>query len=434
MKIKKPVAGKTKANPTASRPPSDVKPLALQTAWRATKQTLSGSASKWVAGLATLIVATSVSVSNISDAQDKAVPASKDKSAITPAVKPALTVTTAPAEKRGWNEVFSASGNVAAWQEALVGSEINGYRITSVLANVGDTVKKGQVLATLASETIEADAAQSRAGVAEAEAVAREADGNAARAKTLEASGAMSLAQIEQYSTAALTARARVDSAKARARIDQIRVNLTKVVAPDNGVISARLAVVGSLAQPGMEHFKLIRQGRVEWRAEVSAKALPDIAVGQKVKVAVGTVNVDGVVRTVSPTIDATTRNALVYVDLPAGTLGKLSPGMFVTGEFQGRAREAITLPQNAALLRDGFSYVYVVGSGNKVTLTKVQLGNAQRGRVEVLGGLEANAIVVATGAAFLSDGDTVRISNTPLATTQASAPATPVAVTPSSK
>ena len=418
MKIKKSVAGKSKSSLTATRPPTEPKPLALQTAWRATKQTLAGSASKWVAGMATLIVATSVSVSTISDAQDKAVPTkdkTTDKSAIAPATKPALTVTTAPAEKRAWNEVFSANGNVTAWQEALVGSEINGYRITSVLANVGDTVKKGQVLATLASETIEADAAQSRAGVAEAEAVAREADGNAARAKTLEASGAMSASQIEQYATAALTARARVDSAKARARIDQIRVALTRVVAPDNGVISARLAVVGSLAQPGMEHFKLIRQGRVEWRAEVSAKALPDITVGQKVKVTSGNFTADGTVRTISPTIDATSRNALVYVDLPTGTLGKLSPGMFVTGEFQGRARDAITLPQNAALLRDGFNYVYLMGKDNKVTLTKVQLGASQRGRVEVLSGLEPNAVVVTSGAAFLNDGDAVRVSNNPI-------------------
>ncbi len=425
MKIKKPVAPKTTAvggtgaAPAAALAPRatmDTKPLALQSAWRATKQTLSGTSSKWVAGIAMFVVATSITVSSSSDAQDKAAPAKADATKSEIKVKPALTVTVAAAQKSPWNEVFSASGNVAAWQEALVGSEINGYRITAVLANVGDNVKKGQVLATLASETIEADAAQSRAGVAEAEAMAREADGNAARAKTLEASGAMSLSQIEQFTTAALTARARVDSAKARARIDQIRVNLTKVVAPDNGVISARAAVVGSLAQPGLEHFKLIRQGRVEWRAEVSAKALPNIAIGQKVRVGgTGNATVDGTVRTVSPTIDAASRNAIVYVDLPAGTLGKLSPGMFVTGEFQGASREAITLPQNAALLRDGFNYVYVADKVNKVTLTKIQLGASQNGRVEVLSGLAPGASVVTSGAAFLTDGDTVRVSNNPI-------------------
>jgi HlyD family secretion protein len=428
MKIKKPVVPKTVSTPVP-RSTTDSKPLALQSAWRATKQTLSGSASKWVAGAAMFIVATSVTISSSSDAQDKATPA---KGEIT--TKAALTVSVAPVQKSAWNKTFSATGNVAAWQEALVGSEINGYRITSVLANVGDVVKKGQVLATLASETIEADAAQSRAGVVEAEAVAREAEGNAARAKTLEASGAMSVSQIEQFNTTALTARARVDSAKARARIDQIRVNLTRVLAPDNGVISARAAVVGSLAQPGMEHFKLIRQGRVEWRAEVSAKALADIAIGQKVRVMSNNTVIEGTVRTISPTIDAVSRNAIVYVDLPTGTLGKLSPGMFVNGEFQGRARDAITLPQNATLLRDGFNYVYVMGPANKVILTKVQLGAAQKGRVEVLSGLQPNASVVTSGAGFLSDGDTVRIGTLAPTTPDKAGVATNTAANPATK
>ena len=163
MKIKKPAAGKPKSSLVATRPPTEPKPLALQTAWRATKQTLAGSGSKWVTGIATLLVATSVSVSVVSDAQDKAAPDKTTTKTAAPTPKPALTVTTVLAERRAWNETYSASGNVAAWQEALVASELNGYRITSVLANVGDVVKKGQVLATLSSETIEADAAQSRA-------------------------------------------------------------------------------------------------------------------------------------------------------------------------------------------------------------------------------------------------------------------------------
>ena len=122
--------------------------------------------------------------------------------------KPALTVTLATPEKSEWPGVFSASGNIVAWQEAIIGAEANGLRINDVRANVGDRVTAGQVLATFAPETVEAELAQSKAQVAEAEAALAEAQANADRAKTLENTGALSAQQIQQFLTAAKTAEA----------------------------------------------------------------------------------------------------------------------------------------------------------------------------------------------------------------------------------
>ena len=90
------------------------------------------------------------------------------------------------------------------------------------------------------------------------------------------------------------------------------------VLAPDDGVVSVRSATVGAVVAPGTELFRLIRQGRLEWRAEVAATDLARLSVGQNVRVQpVGGPALTGTVRMVAPTLDPQTRNALVYVDLP---------------------------------------------------------------------------------------------------------------------
>jgi len=197
-----------------------------------------------------------------------------------PAPKPALTVTVAAPEATELTLTLAANGNVAAWQEAVVGSESNGLKLAEVRVNVGDTVKKGQVLAVFSPETVRADIAQSRASLAEARATAADAAGNAARARTLQATGALSQQQINQYQTTEQTAKARVEAAEAVLAAQEVRGRNTQVLAPDDGVISSRTATVGSVVAAGTELFKLIRQGRLEWRAEVTSAELSRIAVG----------------------------------------------------------------------------------------------------------------------------------------------------------
>lgn len=178
---------------------------------------------------------------------------------------------------------------------------------------------------------------------------------------------------------------------------------------------------MGSCRPAGQELFRLIR-GRLEWRAEVTASRPARLQAGQPVRlVAPGGETVAGRVRTLAPTVDGQTRNALVYADVEA-TAGKtLGPGMFVRGEFELGRREALTLPQAAVVLREGFTYVFRIegeGSGTatntaaataKVALTKVGTGRRLDERIEVAG-LAPDARVVASGAGFLADGDTVRL------------------------
>ena len=352
--------------------------------------------------------------------------AADDKPAASAAAKPALTVTVVQAQRATLPLRIGANGNIAAWQEASVGTETNGLRLASVAVNVGDVVKRGQVLATFAPDTLQADLAQSRAAVAEAEATLADASANAQRARSLQASGALSDAAIHQYLTTERTARARLDAQRAAAQVQALRLRQTEVRAPDAGVISARSATVGAVLPAGQELFRMIRKGRLEWRAEVAADELALLKPGvvALVTVAGTTAALKGTVRMVAPTVDLQTRNGLVYVDLPAP--GAARAGMYAHGEFELGASSALTLPQSAVLLRDGFSYVLRIGADSKVTRIKVGVGRRVGDRIEITAGLDPTARVVATGGGFLGDGDTVRVVAAPVnpAASAASAPA----------
>lgn len=325
-------------------------------------------------------------------------------------VKPALTVSLTRAQPVDWPRLLVANGSVAAWQEAVIGAEISGYRLTEVNVNVGDAVKKGQLLARISSDNVAAELAQAKAALAEAKATLAEARANAERARQLQSSGAISAQQISQYLTAEQTAAARVNAAQAKVEADALRLAQTRVVAPDDGIISARSATVGSLAQPGQELFRLIRGGRLEWRAEVTEAELSRLAPGSAATLTTpnGT-PVRGRVRMIGPTVDAQTRNGLVYVDLPQNAA--LRAGMFARGEFDLGRAPALTLPQSAVLLREGFAYVFRLEDGNRVAQLKVGVGRRAGDRVEITSGLDANADVVASGAGFLADGDIVRVA-----------------------
>jgi HlyD family secretion protein len=347
------------------------------------------------------------------------------KAADTSAPRPVLTVNVTKPQANDWPVRLSANGNIVAWQEAIVGAEANGLRLNDIRVNVGDQVKKGQVLATFAADTSRADVTLLQANVAEAEAALAEAQANAARARSLQDSGALSAQQINQFLTAEKTASARVAAAKAQAQSSQLRLGFTRVLAPDDGVISSRTATVGSVVAPGQELFRLIRQNRLEWRGEVTASELPKVTAGQKVAITTPSgQTVNGKVRIVAPTVDPQTRNAIAYVDLEKSTAAK--PGMFAKGEFDLALGKAIHVPQTAVVARDGFTYVMRVEGSNKVAQVKVQTARRNGDRVEIRDGLKESDAIVASGAAFLTEGDTVRIVEAAQPTPKPTAAATP--------
>lgn len=329
-----------------------------------------------------------------------------------------------------WPQNLAANGNIAAWQEVVIGSEISGFRLLEVNADTGDRVRKGQLLALINSDSIQAELRQSRAAVAEAEALLAEATTNAKRAQRLKDSGAASSLEISQYLTGQQTTQARLEAAKARVQADEVRLAQTRILAPDDGIIAARVATVGSLTQIGQELFRLVRDHRLEWRAEVTAAELSQINSGMIAQIQPPDAQqamVTGRVRSIAPVVNNNTRNGLVYVDLPNSRA--LQVGMFAQGQFNLGSKTALSLPQSAVLLRDGFAYVFVVDHAAKVSQQKISLGRRVGDLVEVIGLTDA-VQVAASGVAFLADGDQVKITEPVPALTQTTTTTPPITPT----
>ncbi|MDL5365418.1 efflux RND transporter periplasmic adaptor subunit [Xanthomonas sp. NCPPB 2654] len=322
---------------------------------------------------------------------------------------PVLSVVMTTAQVATLPVRIPASGNIAAWQEASVGTEVDGLRLTEVKVNVGDTVRRGQLLAQFAPEMVAADLAEAQASVAQAKAQSWEAQANAERARKLDKSGAMSTQQVDQLVVAARTALARLDVAQAIETRHRLRLAQTRVLAPGDGIITSRSATVGAVMPAGQELFRLIQDGRLEWRATVAMADIARLAPGQRAVIAVhGQPPIEGRLRIVAPAIDAQTHTGLVYVDLPPGRA--LQAGAFARGHIEVGASQALTVPQGAVVLRDGFHYVMRLDPESSVMLTKVAVGRRVGERIEIVGGLAAAEAIVASGLSFLSEGDTVRV------------------------
>jgi len=323
--------------------------------------------------------------------------------------RPSLTVTVQKPTRASLPISLQANGDISAWQEASVGAEVNGLRLATVNVNVGDVVRKGQVLAVFASETTRADSLQSRASVMQAEASYENAKADADRARSIQDTGALSRSQVAQYLTQEKVARAQWEAAKAGLEANEVRLGNTKVLAPDDGIISARAATVGSVVAPGQELFRLVRQGRMEWRAEVTPSEVGRIRVGQKAQVTAATgLEISGQVRAIAPSANAQTRNILVFVDLPKHN--DLKSGTFAKGRFDLGQSEALTVASESVVVRDGSNYVFVIDDQSKASQRKVQTGRRVGERVEILEGLKAEESVAVQGAGFLNEADLVKV------------------------
>jgi multidrug efflux pump subunit AcrA (membrane-fusion protein) len=266
-----------------------------------------------------------------------------------PAVsRPALTVRTTMLREDKWERSLTANGSILPWQEAIISAQMQGVRLAAVKVSIGDHVRQGEVLVTLDN-----------------------------------------------------FARMGSDPAAAQGRI----------VAPYDGVISAASANEGSMSQPGVELFRLIRNGRLEWRAELTADELMLLRKGMTAEITVGEGRVlKGTVRAISPSVNQQTRYGYALVSLPDST--GIIAGVFARGTFDisGGKRSLQSLPQTAVMQRGNLTYVLVVGADSHVTELAVKTGQRMGDRIEIKQGLKGNEPVVESGGPFLTQGDVVQV------------------------
>ncbi|TPK97980.1 MULTISPECIES: efflux RND transporter periplasmic adaptor subunit [unclassified Mesorhizobium] len=327
-----------------------------------------------------------------------------------PAQAATLTVSVERVRSEAITSSVSATGTVAAWQEATIGAEESGLRLTEVLVAEGDNVKAGDVIARLDDSLLKAQLAEQKAAVAQAQATLDSALSAAARADKLLASNAVSAETAEEKATAVKTGKAGVEQAEAAA--DRLRAELdrTTIRAPFDGIVSSKPAVTGSIVQAGTELMKIIRDGRLEVGVLVPEKDLAAISVGQAANIVDASGRAfSGSVSSITETVNATTRLATVYVAVGEGS--GLKPGMFARVTIETAASRRLTVAETALVWHDGKPAVFVIDGESKVNARPVATGTRQNGRVAIESGLSEGDQVVVAGAGFLNDGNLVRVA-----------------------
>ncbi|WP_088347041.1 MULTISPECIES: efflux RND transporter periplasmic adaptor subunit [Rhodomicrobium] len=346
------------------------------------------------------------------------------------------TVSAARAERTAFTETILVTGSLVARTEIMVAPQIDGFRLSEILAEEGDRVKSGQVLARLADEMLkvqlaqleaslvkaEASIAQARSRIAEAEANQKQADAAFGRAQDLVKSGSTSRSVYDEREAASrtsaaavalsrdglLVAQAEKTQIEAQIRESRLRLGYTEIKATEDGLISRRKARVGALVSNSSEPlFRMVAKGEIELDAEVPEIYLPRITVGLPARIdAAGLKPREGKVRLISPEIDPATRLGRVRIligDDPALRVGSFARGTIDTAKSSG-----LGVPSTAVLNRDSGAMVQVVKDG-RVESRRVATGMVSNGMVEILDGLRDGEIVVLRSGTLLRDGDAVR-------------------------
>ncbi|CDX58608.1 RND family efflux transporter MFP subunit (modular protein) [Mesorhizobium plurifarium] len=321
-----------------------------------------------------------------------------------------LTVSVEKVASETVTSSIGATGTVAAWQEATIGAEESGLRLTEVLVAESDHVKAGDVVARLDDSLLEAQLAEQKAAVAQAQATLDSALSAAARADKLLASNAVSAETAEEKATAVKTGKAGVDQAEAAAARLQAQLDRTTIRAPFDGIVSSKPAVTGSIVQAGTELMKIVRDGRLEVGVLIPEKDLAAISAGQPANIVDASGRAfSGSVSRIAETVNSTTRLATVYVAVGDGS--GLKPGMFARVTIETAASRQLTVAETALVWHDGKPAVFVVDDQGKVSTHPVATGTRQNGRVAIESGLSEGDRVVVAGAGFLNDGNLVRVA-----------------------
>src|SRR3954454_6697933 len=333
-------------------------------------------------------------------------------------------------------ETILLTGTLVARDEVMVGAEIDGLAITELLAEEGDKVARGQVLARLSRDMRDAQCAQNAATIsrtlaaiaqaknqiAEAEATARQADAAFARARTLVERGNTTTETLEQREAASLVARARVlvaqdalrlaqsdkELAEAQRREIQVRLARTEIKAPAAGTISRREAKLGALVSSSAEPlFRIIGAGTIEVEADVPESSLARLRVGQPALVRPAGMEqpVPARVRLVSPEVNRTSRlgRARLSVDPVPG----LAVGAFARGTVEVDRRDGTLVPLSSVLYRPEGPIIQVVRDGI-VETRPVTVGLKADAKAEIRKGIDPGERVIAISGTFVRDGDRV--------------------------
>lgn len=356
-----------------------------------------------------------------------------------PATAQAISVI--PVATHTFETEVSLNGEARPVRDIQVVAQASGVRILQILVDEGDTVRQGQAMARLDTALSSAQTRAAQANVAEAESAAVRARGEYQRAESIRDSGALSAEAIEQRQAAATAADARLAASRAQLAEVNARLGGGFIRAPASGLVIDRNAQLGGAVE-GQVLFRIAADNRLEVAAQVAEADVLAMQEGQRATFSlVDGSTVQGTLRRLPASIDSRTRTGEALFSLPSGS--RVRAGMYLRGHANLTPREVIAVPQSSVLYEGGQAYVYVVSPeptpqpaderqasrrpSNEpppeptyaVARQAVALGRRDGDNVEVLSGLQTGQRIVGSGAAFLQNGDNVRVLQTPASPAQ---------------
>jgi RND family efflux transporter MFP subunit len=342
---------------------------------------------------------------------------------------------------------FDRAGVFRPYQEINLYAKVSGY-VKRINVDIGDRVKKGQLLAVLEVPELVAELEHSKAAVARSQADVKRAGDELERAKSayevmhlaygrlagvaktqpgivaqqeLDASQGQDRQAEESVSaaeSAVASAQQQLVVDRAELQKDQSMLDYAQIIAPFDGVVTQRFADTGAMVAAGTSSEKqalpvleLAQNDVLRLEIPVPESVVPSIREGDSVQVHVGAMNRDfeGKVVRFSRQLDESTRTMITEIDVPNANL-TLVPGMYADVKIQLQHRQnVLCIPVVAIVRGDAKPYVLAIGAKNHIEKREIALGVEDARRAEVLSGLREGEFVVAANQAEFKSGQLVK-------------------------
>ncbi len=310
---------------------------------------------------------------------------------------------------------FTVSGRIAATKTARLSTRMMGY-VTRVPVQVGQQVRKGQLLVAIQNDGIQAKMGQTEAGIAQARAAFENAERDYQRFQNLFASQSASQKELDDMRSRYEMAKAQLEAAREMKKEVAAEMSYVEIRAPFSGEVTQTYVEAGDLASPGMPLVAMENPKQFEVRAMVPENEIAEVAEGLEVDVQAKSIglHLKGEVTELSTSAMGTGGQYLATISLPATASG-LRSGMYASVRFP-RSSETVTetgsllVPREALVNRGQLTGVYTVSQSDRALLRWVRTGRAFGNQVEVLSGLQAGESLVVAADSKLYNGAPVRV------------------------
>ena len=323
-----------------------------------------------------------------------------------------ITVSTTTATTMNLNDEDSVMGMIYSRSSPDIAAEVSG-RVISVIADIGDTVEKGQVLAQIDSEKYDLQLAQSKAEIARLSALLVNQELDLKRAEKLFKDNLVSEEMVDRTRAEFNALSEQINAANAQLRNSERLIEETKIKAPIQTKVAAKHIDIGDFVQNGMIVYELVDTKNL--RVALSFPEYQSLKLKKGLKVFLTTPtskdqNVETIIKEVKPSVNSNNRSITAIVDFD-------NPGSWVPGaSTQARIilstyQDAVVLPQLAVVRRSIGDVVYLIQNDTAVE-QQVDTGLEKDGFIHIKSGLKHGDIVALDGAGFLTNGTQILINN----------------------